>query len=154
ETNPAGSEIYLPGVYSREPLDAHSQSGAYVEHDFVVPVHLDWTFDSQQARTMLLRTPDGEVYQRLQPGDAQGVDDRTRELRFFRFERLPAGTYGLWEESDGRMRAVLSPIRVKKEGVYVGATLLGEEDTTETPDPQVAVYERDNEQDETAACHC
>ena len=154
ETNPAGSEIYLPGVYSREPLDARSQSGAYVEHDFVVPVHLDWTFDSRQARAMLLRTPDGEVYQRLQPGDAQVVDDRKRELRFFRFERLPAGTYGLWEETDGRIRAVLSPIRVKKEGVYVGATLLGEEDRTETPNPQVAVYDRDGEQDETAACHC
>lgn len=154
EANPADSDIYLPGIYTREPLDARSNEGAYVQHDLVIPVHLDWTFDSQQSQAMLLASSDGAVFKRLEPGEPQVVDDRKRELRFFRFERLPAGTYELWEDWDGRKRSVLSAIHVRKDGVYVGQTLLAGEDRTETPDPQVAVNDSEQGRDEAAACHC
>jgi len=95
--------------------------------DVVVPVERDPDGDPFQDDEVWLCALDGTVVQRRYTSDDEVEEEDGKRLLLYRFTGVRYGVYSVWTKLGGRPSEIARGLVVRREGVFMGETLLSEE---------------------------
>jgi outer membrane protein OmpA-like peptidoglycan-associated protein len=130
EEDPETSELYLPGNYLRFPVEPLGSARA---HDLLVPVRIDRTQEPTRGVNLELIS-DGGLVLRVAHDNPDIEEDEESRFRIYPFRKIPLGRYRLDVVLEDSRSTSLSGLRIKKQGVFIGDTLIAGTGTLEAPE--------------------